>query len=156
MSTARGGNLQKWEGTLCQRGHVHSHSIHCSDLPPFPLIDQIPTQQPNFIEFPHLAVQVPVGTKEAACGYGAVASTSGFAKGTGLYPFIIGSYLADSHFFIPIFYSALFGALSVEGWLEYFQPLGHGRFMLRGVGREDALQPVHEGWTEAAWMHPSG
>ena len=96
MSTARGGNLQKWEGTLCQRGHVHSHSIHCSDLPPFPLIDQIPTQQPNFIEFPHLAVQVPVGTKEAACGYGAVASTSGFAKGTGLYPFIIGSYLADS------------------------------------------------------------
>lgn len=26
--------------------------------------------------------------------------------------------------------------------------------MLRGVGREDALQPVHEGWTEAAWMRP--
>lgn len=80
VSTARGGNLQKWEGTLCQRGHVHSHSIHCSDLPPFPMIDQIPTQQPNFIEFPHLALQVPVGTKEAACGYGAVASTSGFAR----------------------------------------------------------------------------
>ena len=59
-------------------------------------------------------------------------------------------------FLIPIFYSALFGALSVEGWLEYFQPPGHGRFMLRGVGREDALQPVHEGWTKAAWMHPSG
>lgn len=91
VSTARRGNLQKGEGTLCQRGDVHSHSIHCSDLYTSVPIDQIPMQQPNFVEIPHLALQVPIGTKEAACGYGAVASTSGFAKETGLYlyPFII-------------------------------------------------------------------
>ena len=157
VSIATGGNQETSRNgrvpyALCQRWHVHiifyCYVVTCLDSH-WLVIGQI---------FHHLALQVPGSTKETACGYGAVASTSGFARNwfVSFYHWLI---FGSFSFLIPIFYElqSAFGHFELSTLAVFFQAPGHGRFMLRGVGREDALQPVNEGWTKAAWMtHPGG